>query len=292
MDDARSELWRVFREAAGSDAPLDADVLDAIEQRAADAAQHWRDAGVAALPSDVVVAGLGRGVRGLEPARYRETIESLQVVDLYLCLAAVRDDAAALREMDIAIRRVAGRVTARMGGDPQELAQLIRVRALAPTDDGQRRVLQYAGRGTLESWLRIVGTRALLNARRGRAAPELAMEFAEPITLSTPEVAAMRAEYQDVFSEALRGAFEALTSRERSLLKDSLLLGKTVTELGAQHGVHLSTAARWLVKARERLLQGFRRQLRQNLSDSAEVGQLLTTLQSRIGWDEREFFDE
>ncbi len=56
------------------------------------------------------------------------------------------------------------------------------------------------------------------------------------------------------YAVAFRAALETLTARDRNLLRQHYLHGATIDELGALHGVHRATAARWIADIRELLL--------------------------------------
>ena len=287
-----SDTWQALCRGAALEAELD----DAVVQRVAaiwdEVSRRWSTELIATIACDRFAAALGRGLRDRSPDAWLDALDVLHGEDVYLALAASREDPAALRAIDGRIRRAASGVGTRMREDSQDIAQMIRVRVFDRDEGGEVRIAQYSGRGTLESWLRVVGTRVLLNARR-RTRPEVVADrsFAEPITTSTPELAVMRAESQATFLSALRAAFERLGEDDRALLEESLVAGKTVTELGRELGVHHATAARWLVRARERLLAGFHEELRGTLGDSLEARQLIAVLRSRVAFEDRELFE-
>lgn len=52
-----------------------------------------------------------------------------------------------------------------------------------------------------------------------------------------------------------------MSSDERDLLRQHVLHGRTIDEIGAALGVHRGTAARRIARARETLLKGTRRRL-------------------------------
>jgi RNA polymerase sigma-70 factor (ECF subfamily) len=74
-----------------------------------------------------------------------------------------------------------------------------------------------------------------------------------------PELAYMKAAYRATFKEVFQEALDSLLPRERLLLKQQLVDGLSIDELGALNQVHRATAARWVAGAREKLLGRTRR---------------------------------
>ena len=109
-----------------------------------------------------------------------------------------------------------------------------------------------------------------------------------------PELAYMKAAYRASFKVAFQEALESLLPRERTLLKQQIVDGLGIDELGALYQVHRATAARWVQSAREKLLVRTRRTFMMNArisSDECESimrlvrSQLDMSLQRRLGSD-------
>lgn len=123
------------------------------------------------------------------------------------------------------------------------------------------RIAEYRGQGDLRAWLRVSAMRAALKlirkgARETNGDDALLEMRAEA---DDPELAYMKAAYRTAFKAAFQEALESLLPRERMLLKQQIVDGLGIDDLGALYEVHRATAARWLQAAREKLLSRTRR---------------------------------
>lgn len=102
-----------------------------------------------------------------------------------------------------------------------EVTQLVRERLFV----GERsKILEYSGRGTLGSWVRVVTLRVASNGRRGRGAERHApldeANDAPAVLLAVdPELAIIKTRYKGEFNEALRAAFADLSPRDRLVFR-------------------------------------------------------------------------
>jgi RNA polymerase sigma-70 factor (ECF subfamily) len=98
-----------------------------------------------------------------------------------------------------------------------------------------------------------------------------------------PELGFLKRHYRADFKAALEAAICALEPGQRALLREHFLEGLSIDELGRRHNVHRSTAARWVVRGREALLEGMRAQLMRRLSVSApELDSLMGLMRSQL----------
>ena len=203
------------------------------------------------IPSDVdPVAAL----RGRRPA------------ELYLAFACLAGDPAACRELDARYLAELARQLGEHGIAPEvvaETVQRVRVQLLTGARPG---LALYSGLGALHGWLRITGLRVAIRVQRqGR------LDRTEDVTEALADAAAdpalqyQRRLYEAEFRIAFGQAIAALSVRERNLLKQSVLYGATIDDLGALYRVHRATAARWLAAAREQLAEITRRTLIEQL---------------------------
>jgi RNA polymerase sigma-70 factor (ECF subfamily) len=144
-------------------------------------------------------------------------------------------------------------------------------------------IASYAGRGRLRSWVRSIAVRtAMRHLGRYRSAGDdvlagLAGEAHDP------EIELLKQRYGAAFRDSFRGALEALTARQRNLLRQHYLDELTVDELGALYRVHRATAARWVAAAREALFDDTRTRLIDSLGLApADYPSLLQLLHSEI----------
>jgi RNA polymerase sigma-70 factor (ECF subfamily) len=166
-----------------------------------------------------------------------------------------------------------------------DVRQLLRERLLV-AKDGHRGVSQFAGRGDLRGWVRVAGVREVLRAR-GAAQRESAV--ADEVILDRlvasedQERALLGSQCLDELREVFRLAMKKLETRERNLLRLNLIDGLSIDALGELHGVHRSTAARWLAQAERRLQKEVRRALKDRLSvDTTELAELWRVIESRL----------
>jgi RNA polymerase sigma-70 factor (ECF subfamily) len=216
-------------------------------------------------------------------------IEQLHLPDLYLAFACAEGDGAALRSFGVLLQSVAGAIRS-VDGSPafvDEILQRLRTRVLVTEEGRPPRILDYAGRGSLENWLRAGGLRLALNARRdARRAPEQLpdasmWEPASPTADRTLEL--LRGRYAADFGRALREAFGSLESGERNVLRLHFMEGLSLNQIAAMYQVNKSTISRRMARARELLLERTRHNLETTLAlPASELDSLLEQLGPKL----------
>jgi RNA polymerase sigma-70 factor, ECF subfamily len=168
-----------------------------------------------------------------------------------------------------------------------EVRQRVREKLLMP-EAGTTKLEQYAGRGQLASLVGVVAVRAALDLMRaagrthdvpdaGDAAAALVDEH------GSPELAAIKAQHADAFKAAFEAAVEALDPGDRGLLRLHLMDHLGIDAIAALHGVHRSTAARWLQGIRDALGSDVRRRLRERLGRGrGDIDSLLRAVDSQL----------
>src|SRR5262249_53613663 len=141
-----------------------------------------------------------------------------------------------------------------------EVKQRIRCRVLVP-DRGPPRILDFSGRGALRAWIRVMAVReALRIARQARREgwldddSEKLHAFVAPGHHDGEAKDQFRCAFAQAFDRALRG----LPVRDQNLLRQYVLDGLTIDQLGALYRVHRATAARMLERARQEVLSATR----------------------------------
>ncbi|HET9036714.1 MAG TPA: sigma-70 family RNA polymerase sigma factor, partial [Myxococcaceae bacterium] len=186
-------------------------------------------------------------------------VDQLHLPDLYLAFACAEGNACALREFGTLLSSVAGAVRS-VDATPafvDEILQRLRTRVLVPENARTPRILDYAGRGSLENWLRAGALRLALNARRdARRGPEplpdaSLWEPAAPTADRTLEL--LQGRYAPEFGRALREAFASLEGGERNVLRMHFLEGLSLNQIAAMYQVNKLTISRRMAKARETL---------------------------------------
>ncbi len=266
--------------------------LEGLLQRHLEAARTaWPDVGLAA---EVFMRHLGETV-----AREREPVKALAEVcaaDLFLACACAHGEARALALFDGRLTREV-RTALRSSTHPpqvvEEVLGILRERLLVAPAGERPRIATYSGRGSLSSWVRVAAVRAALNlqaqqrevvAREDAGSSSGESPLPLPATRGAdPELSFLKRHYRADFKAALEAAIASLAPEQRALLRQHFLEGQSIDELGRRHGVHRSTAARWVVRGREALLDGMRAQLMRRLSVSApELDSLMNLMSSQL----------
>lgn len=209
----------------------------------------------------------------------------LRAGDLYLaaaCAAGVERAIAAFEQHYLS--RIASALV-RRGHDAAATAdavQAVRVRFLVGEAGRPPRITEYDGRGSLATWLQVAAVRIAVSAQRKRhreTADEIDLVAAE----RGPELDLLHQRFGAEFEAAFRATFEALSPRQRTLLRYQVIDRLGIDRIAAIYGVHRATAARWTAHAREALVDGVRQTLQARFRiGNEELDSLLRLLQSRL----------
>jgi RNA polymerase sigma-70 factor (ECF subfamily) len=242
------------------------------------------EAARAALPGvDVPPADFARHVAarcaGADP---RKAIEGLHAADLYLACACARGDARAIALLEERFLAEVPRFLAPMRlpvSAVDEVRQLVRERLLVGDPP---RIADYAGRGPLAGWLRVVALRLASDLRReGAGTKERADEPAIPAV--DPELLLVKRRYGEAFNQAFADAFAALDPEERNLFRLFYLDGLNLDRIAIVCQVSRATAGRRMLAARKRLLDGTLRLVGERLRvPPDELESLLGVVRSRL----------
>jgi RNA polymerase sigma-70 factor, ECF subfamily len=210
--------------------------------------------------SDARDAWLGVEVTADELVAYADArgvdLTTALIRDLYFACALARADAAAVRTFDALLATELPPAIAHLDGGTALLTDVVHaVRERVLGTNGPGKILEYRGRGALRGWLRVVAVREALQLMRQRKREAPMPEDHDMAARIGSTDAALPQREREVHREAFRAALASLTVRDRNLLRQHYLHGATVDELGALHGVHRATAARWIADLRELLLQ-------------------------------------
>lgn len=214
-------------------------------------------------------------------------LERLHVADLFVAARAAAGDAAAIAWFE---RECVAPLGAAVGGvDPSpafvdEIRQRVRARLLVAEGGRPPRILDYAGRGELGAWVRVIAVREALAERR-RPAPvggeEALLDVGASVT--SPELGVVKERYKAEFEAAFRAAMAGLEAEQRNLLRHHYLHGLTLDQLAPIVGAHRSSVARRIARARQELLGATRRGLAERLQvDPGELAELLALIESRL----------
>lgn len=214
-------------------------------------------------------------------------LEQLRASDLRLAMACIDGQRPALEELDRHLDRLRPNL-GRMGltGDQlEDFLQETRMRLLASGAERPPRLRSYQGRAQLAAWLKVVVVRDAVRAvrRAAKRSPADAEIDALMDPAGDPEAVTMKERYAEAFRAAFSRALEGLSTRDRNVLRFHLVEGLSIDELGAMYRVHRATAARWLVRIRERLFASTRTEMVRVLAGShRDFDSVMRLIQSRM----------
>ncbi len=206
----------------------------------------------------------------------------LDTEGLALAAQCVRQEPAALKVLDgQLLPDVRGTLLKRApSAVVDDVMQKTRVRLLLETPPALSR---YAGKGPLLGFLRTVALHLLANHEAAEKPAESDDALATMPDTAEFEAGLLRADQQQHFRDAFREAVAKLTTRQRALLRLSLLDELSIDEIAPLYAVNRSSIARWLAEARDALAQTTRTELRTRLKLEGEaLEHLLRSVQNRF----------
>lgn len=231
--------------------------------------------------------GMARWLESKEQAR--EALETVDAAEAYLLCGCLAGESLAWAYFDADYfdrARHALRGMTRSNADVEEILQRVRQRLLQPDDDGETRLARYLGKGDLRTLVRIAATRLAIDQIRkqrrelGDSEEEL---LSLPARVEDPEMAVLRRECCGEFEPAFAQAVRVLAPRQRNLLRLHIVDGVPLHALAKTYGVHKTTVVRWLVRARQDLLNALMDELGQRLSmHDEDVRSLVELIRSRV----------
>ncbi len=278
-------LAPLFLAALGAPAPPapPGELEDALRGALRSARLAWPDIDV---PADAFVASLASR---LPPAqRSPAALRALHAADLYLVCACDRLDPRALAAFETHYFSEVDRALARMKLSPlavDDVKGKLREKLFFPANGERTPLASYSGRGALGAWLRLVAVRAALKAMRAASkdAPEGLDELDLALRGVDPELTYLKTTFAAEFKTALAESIDALSVRDRNLLRQHALDGLTIDQLGALYRVHRATAARWVADVRARLLKEVQRRLMTRLRlDQDELDSVMRLARSQL----------
>ena len=215
--------------------------------------------------------------------------------ELLLAFACAHGDPTAVGIVERTyLEKLGALLPVRHQGDAAEIVQVLRERILVPAAGKPARIDGYTGRGTLEAWLRVAAVRVALNLRRKnrREVPLDEDRVLAERAGGDLEIEDLKRRYQTDFREAFAGALQALSPRDRTLLRQHYLDGLTMETIASLHRVHRITVVRWMESARVALALETRRELRARLHvDRRELSSILRLIESRMDMSIRAFLE-
>jgi RNA polymerase sigma-70 factor (ECF subfamily) len=162
-----------------------------------------------------------------------------------------------------------------------DVTQALRERLLCPPLE---RLRHYRGAGTLSGWIRVSARRLAVDLKRREGASlRRAAQLPAAVSSRQPEWELVRQRYQEPLEEALRAAIDALSARDRMVLRLYLLRGENIDAIGRIYGVHRATIARWIVAAQQAIVAQAVELLEKKLAlPATELQALMQDLWSQI----------
>jgi RNA polymerase sigma-70 factor (ECF subfamily) len=178
-------------------------------------------------------------------------LEGLHGDDLYLaCAIRDRDPAAvAIFEEELA---PAAAGAARTAGADDARAEQVRAQVAAELAAG--RIDGYAGRGDLRGWVRAVAIRTTWRLAALDAGAALDEELAGAL-VDDAQIADLRERHAGDLARALADGLEALTARQRTVLRLAYLDGVSIDVVARSYAASRATAAAWVATSREALFE-------------------------------------
>jgi RNA polymerase sigma-70 factor (ECF subfamily) len=221
------------------------------------------------------------------PENSERSLDDLHTDDLYLACACAAGNQAAIgacaARFGHEVRRGLGRLA--LAEDAiDEIEQRLRERLYVARPDRRPEIADYAGRGRLGAWMRVVAVRLALKSLRGSRREQPLEEEAlqrlvtAPHNSDDPEQRHMKRLYGEQLNTALRHALEALSERDRALLRQHFIEGQTIDDLALTYDVHRATAARRVNRARDALIRQLRQTVRRQLQLDARGYQSIVEL--------------
>lgn len=246
------------------------------------------------LAEEAFLDGLAERLTKSPPTRgLAQWLDHVHPEDLWLALACGRGDRRAILAFEGQYRADLEKLAARYQGprtSAEELRQTLREKLFVGEEGRAPRINEYSGQGYLQNWLRVTGARAFIDQLRSTKArgeaEQLGVEdrlLAAADTGGDPELNFLKQEYRERFREAFGAAVRALSSEDRTLLRQHLVAGLTLEQLGKLHGAHLSTISRRIQKLKGALMEGTREELRRALKlEVDDLDSLMALIQSRL----------
>jgi RNA polymerase sigma-70 factor (ECF subfamily) len=210
----------------------------------------------------------------------------LRLDDLYLAWWAGTGAAAGLAAFDATYRGELDRIASRFRDLPRdELAQQLRIRLFVGDEAAIR---EYAGVGTLLSWLRVVATRFFIDIQRASRPRGQHEELDDIELLGLPmtdgvDGSELGAQLRATLKRAFEDAVKKLEPRQRAFLRHAYLGRITLDQIAALYSVHRTTVARVLASARAQLIEHTRAAIVAEIGVSAsDLARDLGTLNRRL----------
>jgi RNA polymerase sigma-70 factor (ECF subfamily) len=137
-----------------------------------------------------------------------------------------------------------------------ELRQLLRIKLFVGTPGAPPKIRDYAGRGSLQGWLRVTAVRTFVDVVRATRSQryERELDEAELLGLADPQGKSIGSELGAAVKKAFAEAVARLAPRQRVFLRHAYVDHHTLDQIATHYAIHRATVARTLAAAREQLI--------------------------------------
>jgi len=216
-------------------------------------------------------------------------ISQLHTADLYVAKACGDRGEKAWSRFDALYRRYLNDLTAYLcavRNVPQDLMESTTIDLFLPDRSGQSRICSYDGRSSLPTWLRVVVTNRVIN--EGQRKPNAARagivgDVPDGATIPRLESRIAARRYERLIADCLKSACDALTERERSILRWRFEDGLQLGDIADLVGVHQSTITRTVERIAKRLKQEMIARLRDRRLDGPAIEECISVLVESSG---------
>jgi RNA polymerase sigma-70 factor, ECF subfamily len=241
------------------------------------------------IPRDLFVNHLATCILSRAPLEPLAHAVRLHLTDLYLACACLQGYPAALKELESLLQTVPAIVRSLSPdrGFADDVRSTIAEELLTSAHGKTPKLARYHGQGSLRGWFTVVVQRTALAMKHAGAAmqPVASMEdFSDLLAVRfEPEIELLRGRFLPQLKAAMREAAKQLSTRQRTVLRLSLVERISMQKIAACYGVNQSTVSRWISDASEELSGNVRASLHRNcdLQDS-ELDSLIAAVRSRV----------
>jgi len=201
------------------------------------------------------------GTSSKSQASALEALEKLHVDDLRLAWLCLEGDDTALDSVAKLVLRVPVGKRDAISADTIAEARQQHLERLLLGDDPKLR--QYDGRGPLANWIQVGLARSCihLHKRASLEVPLVEELLALPASGDDADLALFKEKFRTTYKESFEAAVARLDAPARAVLRQHLVLTMSIDTIARIHGVHRSSAARWLASAKETLSSYLRDEL-------------------------------
>ncbi len=209
-----------------------------------------------------------------------------RTADLYLAWWCSTGDAAGLAAFEALFDGDLRQATAGFRDLPaDELRQLLRIKLFVGTPETPPKICDYAGRGSLQGWLRVTAVRTFVDVIRATRSQryERELDEAELLGLADPHGTSIGSELGAAVKRAFAAAVARLAPRQRVFLRHAYVDGHTLDQIATHYAIHRATVARTLAAARAQLIADTRAGLAAAAGISGdELSSVIRALESHV----------